>query len=130
MFNLKSILFQVDNMSTYSYLTKMGGWGWGEGYTKQGDDSHFQRDLGICIVQRDYDYSRVPAWADWASRNFQDSSEWLLLSRVFQEICVKWGFPELYLFALRACHQIQSYLSVKEDPHSLATDAFQQSWKH
>ena len=32
------------------------------GYTKQGDDSHFQRDLGICIVQRDHAYCRVPAW--------------------------------------------------------------------
>ena len=31
------------------------------GYTKQGDDSHFQRDLGICIAQRDHAYCRVPA---------------------------------------------------------------------
>ena len=34
-----------------------GGGGW---YAKQGDDSHFQRDLRICIVQRDHDYCRVP----------------------------------------------------------------------
>ena len=33
--------------------------GWGRGYTKQGDDSHFQRDLAICMVQRDHDYCRV-----------------------------------------------------------------------
>ena len=64
------------------------------------------------------------------SRNFQDSSEWLLSPRVFQEICVKWGFPELDLFASRACHRIPSCLSWKADPHNLATDAFQQSWKH
>ena len=55
MFNLKSIHFQVENMSALSYLMKMGG------YTKQGDDSHFQRDLGIRIAQRDHDYRRVPA---------------------------------------------------------------------
>ena len=30
-------------------------------YTKQGDDSHFQRELRISIVQRDYDYCRVSA---------------------------------------------------------------------
>ena len=48
---------------------------------------------------------------DWASRNFQDSSEWLLSPRVFQKIYVKWGFPELDVFTTRACHQIQSYLS-------------------
>ena len=29
--------------------------------TKQGDDGHFQRDLGICIVQNDHAYCRVPA---------------------------------------------------------------------
>ena len=102
------------------------------GYTKQGDDSHFQGDLGIRIDQRDHDYCRVPAGQieRWASRNFQDSSEWLLSPRAFQEICVKLGFPELDLFASRACHQIRSYLSWKENPHSLATEAFQQSWKH
>ena len=55
MFNLRSVHFQVDNMSAFSYLMKMGG------YTKQGDDCHFQRDLGIGIVQRDHDYCRVPA---------------------------------------------------------------------
>ena len=31
------------------------------GYIKQGDDSHFQRDLGIRIVQRYRAYCRVPA---------------------------------------------------------------------
>ena len=30
-------------------------------YTKQGDDSHYQRDLGIRIEQRDHDYCRAPA---------------------------------------------------------------------
>ena len=58
------------------------------------------------------------------------SSKWLLFPRVCKEICVKWGFPELDLFASRACHQIPSYLSWKADPHSLTIDAFQQSRKH
>ena len=56
-------------------------------------------------------------------QNFQDSREWLLSPRVFQEICVKWEFPELDLFASGACHQIPFYLSWIADPHSLATDA-------
>ena len=33
--------------------------GWGRGYTKQGNGSHFQRDLAICNVQRDHDYCRL-----------------------------------------------------------------------
>ena len=31
------------------------------GYTKQGNDSHFQRDLAVCNVQRDHAYCRVAA---------------------------------------------------------------------
>ena len=31
------------------------------GYTKQGYDGHFQGDLGICIIQRNHAYCRVPA---------------------------------------------------------------------
>ena len=43
-------------------------------------------------------------------------------------ICVKWGFPELDLFELRACHQIPSYLLRKADPQSkLASTALVQS---
>ena len=82
------------------------------------------------MLTAEYPLGRLNVSADWTSRNSQDSSEWILSPRVFQEICVKWGFPELDLFASRGCHQIPSYLSWKADPHSLATDAFQQSWKH
>ena len=66
-----------------------------------------------------------------ASNNIMHfSSKWLLFPRVCKEICIKWRFPELDLFASRACHQIPSYLSWKADPHSLTIDAFQQSRKH
>ena len=42
------------------FLPDENGWG-GGGYAKQGDDSYFQRDLGICTIQRDPAYCRVPA---------------------------------------------------------------------
>ena len=89
----------------------------------------FALSKGITITA-EYLPDRWNVRANWASRNFQDSSEWLISPRVFQEICVKWGFPQLDLFASRAYHQMRSYLSCEEDPHSLATDPFQQSWKH
>ena len=108
------------------------------GSTKQGDNSKktFKRDLGICILQRDHDYCRVPAGqighqGRLGFENCQDSSDWLLSPRVFQDIWVKWRFQEFELFASGAYHQeIPSYLSWKADPQSLATDEFQQSWKH
>ena len=70
----------------------------------------FALSKGIMITA-EYLPGRLNVREDWASRNFQDSSEWLLSPRVFQKICVKWGPTELDLFASRACHQIQSYLS-------------------
>ena len=60
MLNLESVHFQINNMSALSCLMKKGGGG-GGGYTKQGDRSYFQRDLGICIVQRHHTYCRLPA---------------------------------------------------------------------
>ena len=56
---------------------------------------------------------RLNVRAGQAFTNFQYSREWLLSPRVFPEICVKWGFPELDLFASRAYHQTPSYLSWK-----------------
>ena len=82
------------------------------------------------MLTAEYLPGRLKVSKDWAFRNFQDSSEWLLSPGVFQEICVRWRFPELDLFASRACHQILSYLSWKTDLHSLAANAFQQNWKH
>ena len=62
--------------------------------------------------------------------NVRVDRAWLLSPRVFQEICLELGFPESDLFASRAYHQIPPYLLWKADPHSLTTDAFQQSLKH
>ena len=84
----------------------------------------FTLSKGIMITT-EYLPSRLKVGAHWFSRNFQDSSEWLLFPKVFQENFVKWGLPELDLFASRACYQISSYLPWKADPHSLATDTFQ-----
>ena len=67
--------------------------------------------------------------ADQASRFFQDSSEWLLSPKIFRQISHKLGYPSIDLFASRACHQIQSYMSWKPDPQSLAVDVFQQNWQ-
>ena len=89
----------------------------------------FVLSKGIMITT-EYLSGRLNVSADWASRNFQDSSKWLLSPRVFQKTCAKWGFSELHLFTSRACHQIRSYLSWKEDLYTLATDTFQQSWRY
>ncbi|XP_057299486.1 uncharacterized protein LOC130630105 [Hydractinia symbiolongicarpus] len=66
--------------------------------------------------------------ADWMSRNFVDSSEWLLDPRIFKTLCKRWGTPDVDLFASRLFHQVPSYMSWKPDPGCLAVDALQQPW--
>ena len=68
--------------------------------------------------------------ADWAPRNFQDSSEWKICPTVFKQICSHLGKPLLDLFASRLCHQLPRYIAWRPDPQSVATDAFQQDWKY
>ena len=101
MFNLKSIHFQVNNMSALSYLMKIGGTQNKEMIAISKEIWEFALSKEIMLTA-EYLPGRLNARADWASRNFQDSSEWLLSPRAFQKICVKWGFPELDLFATRA----------------------------
>ena len=132
MCNFISIHFQVDNMNVFTHQMKMGDPLNKEiipkRISKEIWEFAFSKEIMITV---EYLPGRLDIRADWASRNYQDSSDWLLSPRVFQDICVKWRFQELELFASGACHQeIPSYLSWKADPHSLATDAFQQSWKH
>ena len=61
---------------------------------KQGDGNLSQGDLGLCSIQKDHNYcgnlpGRLNTEADWASRHFQDSSEWLLSTRLFRLTCKK-----------------------------------------
>ena len=132
MCNFKSIHFQVDNMNVLTNQMKMG-----DPLNKEIIPNRISKEIWEfafskeIMITAEYLPGRLDIMADWASRNCQDSSDWLLSPRVFQDICVKWRFQELELFASGVCHQeIPSYLSWKADPHSLATDAFQQNWKH
>ena len=68
--------------------------------------------------------------ADWESRNQRDSSEWKLNTQTFQKLYQIWGTPNIDLFASRISHQLRTYFAWKPDPHSKATDAMQQNWRH
>ena len=98
-------------------------------YSKSENGRVGQGNLG------DHNYCRIPPsklnlTADWESRNILDSSEWMLSHQIFQKVCQIRGFPEIDLFASRLSHQIPTYVAWKPDPHSHATDAFQQNWSH
>ena len=67
---------------------------------------------------------------DNLSRIFNDSSEWMLKTSIFDKICDQFFRPEVDLFASRLNHQLKNYVSWFPDPEAVATDAFSFSWRN
>ena len=66
--------------------------------------------------------------ADYASRNFNNHTEWMLDPITFQQITTRYYTPEVNLFATRLNDQVPQYVARYPDPGALATDAFLQDW--
>jgi hypothetical protein len=66
--------------------------------------------------------------ADWASRFFEDGSDWQLDPRIFGKINELWGPLDIDLFANHNNHQLEKFFSWFPDPRSMAVDAFTQIW--
>ena len=64
--------------------------------------------------------------ADYASRNFNNHTEWMLDPIIFQQITTRYYTPEVDLFATRLNHQVPQYVARYPDPGALATDALSQ----
>ena len=116
-------------MTALSYLLNMGG-------TQNKHLIEISKESWDYLIERkvhltaEYIPSLSSQTAEWASRNFQDSSEWKLCPTVFQQICSHLGKPLLDLLASRLCHQLSRSIAWRRDPQSVATDAFQQDWKY
>ena len=81
-------------------------------------------------ITAEYLPSALNLIADWESRHVRDSTEWKLDPNIFSGLCRLRGHPEIDLFASRLSNQLPQYMSLKQDPFSLATDAMQQDWSH
>ena len=127
--DVKAIHLQVDNIVALTYLMKMGGTQNLKMVELAKEIWEYLLKWGITITA-EYLPSELNLTADWESRNILDSSEWMLSHQIFQKVCQIRGFPEIDLFASRLSHQIPTYVAWKPDPHSHATDAFQQNWAH
>ena len=85
MFSLKAAHFQVDNTTAQSCLIKMGGTGSREmtALAKEIWESALSQKI---IITAEYLPGKLNVRADWGSRKFLDSSEWLLPPKAFQVI--------------------------------------------
>ncbi|MCG8094339.1 MAG: hypothetical protein JAZ17_12090 [Candidatus Thiodiazotropha endolucinida] len=67
--------------------------------------------------------------ADFNSRNFSDSTEWMLKKELFERLCDHFFQPDVDLFASRNNHQIDKFVSWFPQPGAWQYDAFSFSWK-
>lgn len=122
-----AILLRVDNTTAISYINRMGGiqfphltqlareiWQWCE-----------SRNIWLFASYVNTRHNR----ADIESRKINPDTEWELSDNAFQDIINLFGFPEIDLFASRSNAKCSSFISWKQDPESLAVDAFTINWK-
>jgi hypothetical protein len=127
--NVNSIHLLTDSKIALAYILNQGG-------TKSPSLLKRAKDLWDYLLNKNI--TITAEWlptdlnheADTQSREVGDRSEWMLDPGLFQEICSCMGQPTIDLFASRISHQLPKYMSLKMDPNSEATDAFQQNWSN
>lgn len=122
------IQVQCDNTTAVCYVNNMGG-------------SH--STLCNSVTKQIWDYciangvwlsaTHLPGCknteADKESRQFNDRTEWMLDPIVYRSIAMKFGKPQIDLFASRLNKQCPRYASWRPDPEALFVDAFSANWK-
>ena len=68
--------------------------------------------------------------ADYYSREQNDSKEWAITPKLFQNLQKILGQPDIDLFASRTNCQVRPYVSWHPDPDCFAVDAFSLPWTH
>ena len=72
--------------------------------------------------------SELNTATDFSSRNFSDSSEWMLKIEIFQWLCNQCFVPNIDLFASRSNFQVNKFVSWFPEPGAFRNDAFSFSW--
>ncbi len=123
----KHVHVRVDNKTAMTYINNMGG-------TKSCTCHTLVVEIWNWCIERNIHLSAsyLPGVentiADRKSRQFDDSTEWMLDPIMFQKVCVLLGTPDIDLFASRLNKQLPRYISWKPDPEAEAIDAFSMDW--
>ena len=121
------VSIQSDNTCAIAYLNDMGGmasiemdllakkiWNW-----------CLERDL---FVSAAFIAGSLNVSADFSSRNFSDTTEWMLKKEIFQRICTQCFTPDIDLFASRLNFQVSRFVTWFPQPGAYRSDAFSFSW--
>lgn len=123
----KHIKLYIDNMTAVAYIRNMGG-------THSIKCNEVARDIWEWAISRNnwllpcYIPGILNVEADFASRVFDDTTEWMLHKKVFQDITSVFGIPDIDLFASNMNHQLERYVSWSPDCKAVAVDAFSMFW--
>ena len=123
----KHVKIFSDNTTAVSYIISMGG-------IKSLDCDRVTVNIWEWCIEHNIwlTCAHIPGSenvdADEASRKFKDHLEWKLDERIFQHICLRWGDPDVDLFASRLNAQVNTYCSWKPDPDCTYVDAFTVDW--
>ena len=67
---------------------------------------------------------------DQKSRILQDATEWKLHSKLFQKIVIKFGKPDIDLFASRINRQLKRYVSWHPEPEGMVVNGLPLTWNN
>ncbi|XP_031344364.1 uncharacterized protein LOC116171583 isoform X1 [Photinus pyralis] len=122
-----NILCRVDNTTAIGTINRMGSvrfqnlnkiarliWGWCE-----------ERNIYIFAS---YISSSENFFADKASRQEHQETEWSLENSAFQKVLKRFGVPDIDLFASRLNRKCKTFVSWKRDPEAFRVDAFTLNW--
>ena len=120
------IQIESDNVSAIKYMNDMGG------MTCNVMDS-IAKEIWEWCVKRNLFVSAVHVpgienTADFFSRNFSDSTEWMLKTDIFNRVCLQFFKPDIDLFASRLNRQLDMFVSWFPEPGAYHVNAFSFSW--
>ncbi|WAR20010.1 LOW QUALITY PROTEIN: hypothetical protein MAR_001848 [Mya arenaria] len=126
--NNTHIEIQSDNTTAVSYISEFGG-------MASSDMDVLAKSIWMWCIERNIHLSatHIPGksnTADYYSRNFSSSTEWMLKMDIFERICLHFFRPDINLFASRLNKRVNKFVSWFPEPGASFTDAFSVSWQN
>ena len=115
---------QSDNVAAVTYINDMGG-------MCSLPLDYLAKDIWNWCLERNIVLTAgISNTADFFSRNFSDSTEWILKKDIFSRVRGHFFVPEVDLFASRLNAQVDNYVSWFPEPGVIQHNAFTFSWQH
>lgn len=121
------ISIQSDNICAVSYINNMGGMASSESDLLANKIWNWciKRDL---FISASHIVGSQNIRADFSSRNFSDSTEWMLKRDIFRRLCAQYFIPDIDLFASRLNYQVEKFASWFPQPDAYKCNAFSFGW--